>query len=321
MPDSLNNRYNCFFISHMTSPNFVILTALVVSFWASSGCSNSSKKDSPNQIDGKLAIQGVKELVNIGPRPSGSQNAKKTADFLFSKCMELGYNPELDEWTEQTSHGKMTFRNVYATLNGKGSEFLILGSHFDTKKMTNNSNFVGANDSGSSTALLLEIMRVLKKGKYKRHGPSIRFSFFDGEEAIIKYGDNDGLHGSKRFAKKIKDTGEHTQCKGMILLDMVGDKDLTITLSPDNDSNLINHLFTVAEQQKTREYFGFFLHGSIIDDHVPFQKLKIPTLNLIDFNYGPNNYYWHNEQDTVDKLSAESMEIVGNAVLQLISEL
>ena len=270
-------------------------------------------------IDKDNAFRIVTEIVMLGPRPSGSSNALKTADYLREKCIRFGYQPTVEEWNEETPFGKITFRNVYATLKGKGDKFIIVASHYDTKNLPSTSNFVGANDSASSTGLLLEIMRVLKEKKW--NGTTIRFAFFDGEEAQKSYAENDGLHGSKRLAKQLKESGDYNRCRAMILLDMVGDKDLTITMSPDDDKELTQLLFSVADRQKTRQYFGFFLHGTILDDHVPFKKLGIPALDIIDFNYGPNNYYWHTDLDTLDKLSPDSLEIIGNVTLGMLAEL
>ena len=288
---------------------------------ALSGCGGRSASSTGLDyvVDKDNAFQLVTEIAMLGPRPSGSDNAEKTAHYLKEKCIQYGYQPTMETWTEKASPGKLTFRNVYATLDGNGDKFVIVGSHYDTKNLPNTPNFVGANDSASSTGLLLEIMRVLKS--FTWDGISIRFAFFDGEEALQSYSEVDGLHGSKRLAKQIKESGDHKRCRAMILLDMVGDKDLTITISPDDDSKLIQLLFSVAERQKTRQYFGFFLHGTIIDDHVPFKKLGIPALDIIDFNYGPNNSYWHTDLDTLDKLSPNSLEIVGNVTLGMLAEL
>ncbi len=302
-----------------TLNSFLLVTVLFLF----SSCRNSQEHKNLSQtlpeIDKKNAFALIEEIVAIGPRPSHSQNAAHTANYIARKCEEFGYQPKLDTWIEKTADGTKTFRNVYTEVNGNGDKFIILGSHYDTKMIPSVPDFAGANDSGSSTALVLEIMRVLNKSPWT--GPTIRFAFFDGEEAIHSYTDNDGLHGSKKMAKDLKESGEYLNCKAMILLDMIGDADLTITLSPDDSNSLIQHVLRIAEQQNRRDYFSFFLHGVIIDDHVPFKLIGIPALNIIDFKYGPNNSYWHTSLDTIDKLSPDSLEIVGNIVLQLLFEL
>ncbi len=296
---------------------------VAVSFYLS-GCTDPKPslipRDEFPKIDKGKAFALVKEIIAIGPRPSHSANAASTAQFILQKCKKFGYQPELDSWSEETVSGAKSFQNVYAQLNGDGNNFIILGSHYDTKVIPGVPDFIGANDSGSSTALVLEIMRTLHTLP-QWNGPTIRFAFFDGEEALYSYTENDGLHGSKKMAKDLKESGDAAHCKAMILLDMIGDKDLTITISPDDSSSLTQHLFRIAKQQNKQDHFSFFLHGVMIDDHVPFKMIGIPSIDIIDFKYGPNNYYWHSNLDTIDKLSPDSLEIVGNIVLQLLCEL
>jgi len=284
------------------------------------GCSNSQTNNKDLIINKDSAFNFVKEIVELGPHPSGSENAKKCARFIYEKSKEFGYEPIIDEWEEITPSGTIGFRNIYSSLQGSSNEFIILASHYDTKKIPGAPNFVGANDGSSSTGLLLELMRVLKTVE-KPTNPSVRFVFFDGEEAFVQYSDNDGLYGSKRYAKTLKESGENEKCKAMILLDMIGDSDLSITLSPNDNSDLVNRVFSIAKKQGKQDFFGFFLHGNILDDHVPFKKIGIPAIDIIDFKYGPNNSFWHTNQDTLDKISRESLATVGNVVLQLITEL
>ncbi len=270
-------------------------------------------------VDPAKAFAMLEELVALGPRPSGSAGARKNAEYIAAKCKAFGYQPELDEWTEQTAHGPLTFRNVYAVLEGRGRSFVILGSHYDTKVVPGVPDFAGANDGASSTALLLEIMRTLKQQQWD--GPSIRFAFFDGEECVTRYRENDGLHGSKRLAASLKKKNEVKRCAAMVLLDMIGDKDLKITISPNDDSKLIARVQKIAKEQKVEKHFGFFLKGSILDDHVPFKKLGIPAIDLIDFEFGPNNSYWHTSEDSLDKVCPGSLEIVGNLAIRLLQTL
>ncbi len=300
------------------------MSLIVIVIFFLSGCKNPKQPTIPPKeipkVDKEKTFALIEEIIAIGPRPSDSTNAANTAQFIFQKCEKFGFQPEVDSWTEKTVDGDKSFQNVYAELKGDGENFIILGSHFDTKILPGISNFVGANDSGSSTALVLEIMRVLNELP-QWTGPSIRFAFFDGEEAVHNYTENDGLHGSKKLAKDLKKSGEYLKCKAMILLDMIGDKDLTVTLSPDDSRPLTQHLLAIAEKQNKRSHFSFFLHGVMIDDHVPFKMIGIPAIDIIDFKYGPNNSYWHSNRDTIDKLSPESLEIVGNIVLQMLCEL
>jgi glutaminyl-peptide cyclotransferase len=269
-------------------------------------------------VDADKAFATLEAICDIGPRYSGSNGAQQTVDLISARCKEMGYTPVVDEWTESTPTGDIVFRNVIAELKGRRPGFMILGTHYDTKVLETNPPFIGANDSGSSTALTLEIMRVLKAGDWP--GPSIRFAFFDGEECQKNYRHDDGLHGSKRLANQLRKNGEAKACRAMVLLDMIGDADLNVTIPQDN-RKLGKLLFAIADRQGTRKHFSFYLGGSILDDHVPFQELGIPAIDIIDFDYGPNNSYWHTGEDTVDKISPKSLEIIGNATIQLLAEI
>ncbi len=294
-----------------------LLTALLLA-----GCSQPAAPPvvKPLRVDAEAAFVLLKEQVAIGPRASNTAGAEKTANWIAARCREMGYEPLIDTWEEQTDNGVMTFRNVLASLPGQGDRFILLGSHYDTKYLPAVPDFQGANDSASSTALLLEIMRVLKANE-PWHALPLRFAFFDGEESLRQYTDGDGLHGSRRLAAAYSRSGDAARCRAMVLLDMVGDAELTITLSHDNDPLLIRTLLQIAERQGTRDHFSFHRRGNILDDHVPFQKLDIPVINLIDFNYGPSNGYWHTANDNLDHVSPDSLAIVGNAVLELIQQL
>ena len=285
------------------------------------GCGSAPETAPPPDIDPANAFRLIGEICDIGPRPSGSDGAKRTARYIVDTATAYGYEPIQDTWTEQTARGSVEFINITAELRGDRAEsFIILGTHFDTKILAGTAAFIGANDGASSTALVLELMRILKKTP-TAGWPTVRFAFFDGEEAYEQYSNRDGLHGSKRMARQLQESGRHRECQAMILLDMVGDKDLTVTISPSDNRELRTKLFNIAERQGTRKHFGYFMKGSILDDHIPFSRLGIPALDIIDFEYGPNNSYWHTDQDTIDKLSPDSLMIVGNAVLALIWEL
>jgi hypothetical protein len=267
-------------------------------------------------VDGRRALDKVRQLVAISPRDSGTENARKAAVWIAAQCRELGTKPEVDSWEEETANGKMSFHNVKAVVPGRRERRLILGSHFDTKRLPSIPGFQGANDSGSSTGLLLEIMRVIRASA-EPPPFTLEFMFFDGEECVREYGPRDGLHGSRRRAKQLAEADEVDQYEGMILLDMVGDADLTVTLSPDTPPELGTVLLQAAAAQRVGEHFSFH-RSRILDDHVPFAEIGIQAVNVIDFHYGPENSYWHTAGDTMDKLSAESLQTVGNVVLETI---
>ncbi|MCJ8330443.1 MAG: M28 family peptidase [Lentisphaeria bacterium] len=297
---------------------FICLASL---YFLSTSCDADKTKSSYRDIhiDKAEAYKTLESFIKIGPRVSGSANAKKAADFILKQIHSYGYkNAKMTSWKEQTDHGEKTFHNITAEIKGKSDKFIVLGTHYDTKLIKEYLMFHGANDSGSSTALVLEIMRTLKKSTWD--GPTIIFAFFDGEESLVKYTDADGLHGSKKMVNMLKKEKRLKNCNAMILLDMIGDKDLKLTLSPNDDPALIKLLYKIAKQQKVESHITMN-ETSILDDHVPFKKAGIRAIDLIDFDYGPNNDYWHTGEDSIDKVSPESLKIIGDLTIRLMQNL
>jgi len=173
--------------------------------------------------------------------------------------------------------------------------------------------FVGANDGGSSTGLLLEFARVI--GQYPDMARKIELVFFDGEEAFEQFSQKDGLYGSRYFARQSRSGGTARQFLGGLLFDMVGDRSLGITLPSDSPAEMARDIFGAAEALKLRSRFSYF-DRELLDDHVPLNAIGIPTLDIIDFDYPP----WHTAGDTIDKISAESLQIVGSVALYYLSE-
>jgi Zn-dependent M28 family amino/carboxypeptidase len=173
--------------------------------------------------------------------------------------------------------------------------------------------FVGANDGGSSTGLLLELARVI--GQHPDLARKIELVFFDGEEAFEQFSQKDGLYGSRYFARQSRSGGTASQFRGGLLFDMVGDRSLGITLPLDSPAEMARDIFAAAEALKLRNYFSYF-DRELIDDHAPLNAIGIPTLDIIDFDYPP----WHTAGDTLDKISAESLQIVGSVAIYYLSE-
>ncbi len=263
-------------------------------------------------VDKKLAFQYVKEIAEIAPRDSGTKNNLIAAKLIAEIANKYGAKSKIDSWTAKTIEGNIKFNNVIATIQGESDDFILIGSHFDTKKFSFIQNFSGANDGASSSGLLLAIIKSINESKIKLE-KTLKFVWFDGEECFTKYSDYDGLYGSKYYAKSI----DKNKCKAAIILDMVGDKDLNITIPSNSTKFLVDSVFDIARKQGIEKYFNKG-QGGIIDDHKPFYDLGIPAIDIIDFNYGPNNSYWHTDADTMDKISPESLEIIGNLTLQLI---
>lgn len=270
-------------------------------------------------LKGEVALREVKQFLDVGPRVAGTAGARKAALYLKERLDASGWATEVDEFQDATPDGSNTFRNVMATLPGKLPGEIILGAHYDIKSGID--SFVGANDSGSGVGVLLALAPILKAGAAT--GQSVRLAFFDGEECRVNYGPNDGLHGSRHLAARLAATGQAKPVRAFILLDMIGDRDLTVTIPPNGDSALILAVFKAATEAGVRAKFSL-ANWPVLDDHQPFVAAGIPAVDLIDFQYGSApglNDYWHTPADTLDKLSAGSLETVGQVVLRVMNGL
>ena len=288
----------------------LLLSCAVLIF---SGCKKSV-------FDGAKAMAETEALVKIAPRDAGGGGARRASVTLESKLKALGLKTTIDTFSEETPSGKMFFNNVLGRIPGKTNRLIILASHFDTKSGISK-DFQGANDSGSSSGVLLELARVLnERGPFETE---FLIAFLDGEECRKEYGPHDGLHGSRHLAKQIYDAGGVKLVAAVIVLDMVGDKDLNISIPRNSSRELVKELFFAAHELGVRPQFALGA-GSILDDHVPFQLAGMPVIDVIDFNYGSApglNDYWHTTNDTLDKLSVKSMQTVGDVVLQMINNI
>ncbi|QBG47038.1 M28 family peptidase [Verrucomicrobia bacterium S94] len=302
--------------------NFVVLLRIlcVAAMAGLSGCgAEKSSLDLP-AFDGQKAYAEVEQLVQYSPRDAGTSGGWKAAKHIFRRLEQFGVEAEMDEFTDMTPEGRKTMINVIGMIPGKTKEWIILGSHFDT--MPGIDHFQGANDSGSSTGVLLELARMIRSSETVPE-IGILFAFFDGEEGIADYIPGDGLHGSRYMARQLVQRGDHLKIRAMILLDMVGDKDLKFTLPYNSSRDLVQETFKAAHTLGCRERFTL-TRSIITDDHVPFLDIGIPAIDLIDFKFGSApglNDYWHTEADNMQNISAESLEITGNITLQLIRQI
>jgi glutaminyl-peptide cyclotransferase len=264
-------------------------------------------------FSGDKAFVHVQAMVDLGPRPPGSEAIEKTRAFLIKQLEGVGWKVEQQSFSGETPRGKVQFVNLLATFGAKSAPSFLVCSHYDTKTF-DNARFVGANDAGSSTGVLLELARVL--ALRPELASKVELVFFDGEEAYEAFTDTDGLFGSRYFAKQLVAQDKAKLFGGGILFDMVGDKSLTITLPPDSPPELARDIFASAEALKLRKHFTYF-DSDITDDHTPLNEIGIPVIDLIDFDYPP----WHTPADTIDKLSAESLRITGSVAAYYLAEL
>ena len=274
----------------------------------------------PVAISGAAALEEVRAFLEVGPRDAGTPGAERAATYLAERLRALGVAAEIQEFREPSPLGPETvFRNVLGRIPGRTDRIVLLASHFDTKAGI--PDFVGANDSGSSTGLLLELARA-----FAAAGPpelEIRLAFFDGEESRIEYGPADGFHGSRHLARTMAADGSLSNVVAMILLDMVGDRDLTLTIPRNSTPGLVSLAFAAARAEGVRDRFQLYPFN-VGDDHVAFFERGVPAIDLIDFAFGraPGlNDYWHTPADTLDKLSADSLDLVGRVVARMVAGL
>ena len=269
------------------------------------------------KTDAALAQQYAEKSVAFGARHSGSQAIAAYAEWIRKTAAEsTRFKVSEHRFEDVSPAGKMTFRNIIAEIPGRSREWVLIGCHYDAKKFLNTPGFQAANDGASGVAALLAMIRTLEK--YPSRPPfTLRFVFFDGEECLYKYGENDGLHGSRALAQKYEQSGELKNCRAMILLDMIGDQDLNLTIPANVSAALsdrMEQLTVKLHPELRREKLAY----DVLDDHVPFLQRGVPALDLIDFDYGPNNSFWHTAGDTLDKISAESICTVADLTLALI---
>ena len=268
----------------------------------------------PPTFDANRAMQYLKEIVAFGPRPIGSENHKKVENFILSHLK--GDDVEQDAFEIHSTEGTFPVRNIIAKFPGAKDGIIVIASHYDTNWPLRNTSYIGANDGASSSALLLEFANQLR-GK-KLDGYSIWLLWDDAEESMrLPWYDPESLYGVRHLADKWQNDGTLKKIKAFILEDMIGDADLNIERVTDSTPWLEDLVGQAATRLGYQSHF-FGREGDVEDDHVPFLQRGVPATDLIDFDYGYNNVFWHTTEDTVDKLSPKSLEIVGTVTLETV---
>jgi len=291
---------------------FLCMVVLVLGACAQSSRTSAKMAD----LSGRNAMEHVKAQVALGPRPPGSPELQKCRQYIEQQLRGFGYEIEDDAFTAQTPYGPIKMHNLIARKGTKGKGVIALATHYDTKLMPG-MKFVGANDAGSSTGLLIELARVLAdvKDPYEYW-----FLFLDGEEAFVEWSSFDSTYGSRHLAKRWKAEGVVPKIHALILLDMIGDKDLDILYDTNSDKRLMDLVFKTANKIGLQSILSPY-RAAIEDDHLPFMDVGIPSVDIIDLNFGPGNSYHHTLEDNLDNVSLESMEKVGKLVLAVLEEL
>ena len=263
-------------------------------------------------FSGASAFKYTQAAVAFGPRPSGSAANRQLQAYIRAQLRLLKCEVTEDPFTAKTPRGDVPMTNIIAKFPGRSGHAIAVTGHFDTKFFPGR-KFVGANDAGSSTGLLLELARDLSGTP---RIDDVYVVFFDGEEAVGEWTDTDSVYGSRHLAYKWKADGTLARIKALINVDMIGDKSLDILLDENSTPWLRKLVWNTAAELGYKAYF-LDTGEKMDDDHMPFIKLGVPSLDLIDFDYDP----WHKDSDTMDKLSPKSLDIVGTVVLESIHKL
>ena len=287
----------------MTAPLRVLwlLVAAVVACGADAGA------DARRPFDGAAAFRHVERLVAIGPRPAGSPEGARARAYIESELRAAGAEVRVTAFDAVSPHGRLPMANVIGVLPGKRADVILVGGHYDTKWFPD-FPFVGANDGGSSTALLLQLTRELARGPREF---TYWLAFFDGEEARQSWTERDSLYGSRHLAAELTATARLP--RAVIVVDMIGDRDLAIKKEALSTPWLTELIWATARRLGHGRHFRDDVMP-VEDDHAPFLRAGVPSALLIDFDYPP----WHTAQDTIDKISARSLAVVGEVVREAL---
>jgi glutaminyl-peptide cyclotransferase len=267
-------------------------------------------------FSGTVALAETRHAVSFGERPSGSEANQRLRAWIISELKPLGAQISLDSFTARTPTGPVPMANIIVKFPGTSGNAIAVTGHYDTKRIPM-VHFIGANDAGSSTGFLIEFARLVPA---LRHPDDIYVVFFDGEEAVATWSATDSKYGSRHLAAQWLSDGTLSRIKALINVDMIGDKDLDISDDENSSQSLRSLVKQTAEKLGYARYFRTD-PGGVDDDHEPFVEFGVNAIDIIDLNYGPNNSYWHTAQDTMDKLSAHSFQVVGDVVLHVVEDL
>ncbi len=295
--------------------NKAISTAILVFLLLIAGAARAQEKIT--DFDATRAYSHMKRLCEIGPRPPGSEAIRKAQQYIIGELKSCGLKITQDDFVAETTRGRVRMKNIIAELAGEKNEVVIIAGHYDTKLQE---GFIGANDGASSTAAVLEMARVLAGTKPEY---TLWFVFFDGEEAFVEWGANDGkdnTYGSRHMAARLTADGAIKRIRALVLVDMIGDKNLDLLRDDESTRWLVDVVWETAHRVGYGKHF-LKSESAYADDHIPFKEAGVPVIDIIDFNYGPDNSYWHTNRDTLDKVSGESVKIVGDVVIRSLPEI
>jgi Zn-dependent M28 family amino/carboxypeptidase len=287
----------------MRSPAIIVLTALCAcALWGA------------GPFNGDRALEFTRKAVSFGPRPPGSPAIKQLQAYLIGQIKAHGATLVTDDFTATTPKGvSVGMKNIIAKFPGKSGKAIAITGHYDTKVLK---GFVGANDGGSSAGFLLEMLNVLQGAPRQ---DDVWLVWLDGEEAFEEWTDTDSVYGSRHLAQKWLSDGTAAKVKALLNIDMIGDRNLDLVYDSNSTASLRELVWQTADRLGFQASFPR-APMEIGDDHQPFLRAGIKALDIIDFDYGPNNSWWHNDKDTMDKLNANSFRIIGAVVQAVIPQ-
>ncbi|HEY2458790.1 MAG TPA: M28 family peptidase [Candidatus Acidoferrum sp.] len=273
--------------------------------------------DTTGGFDGNKAYEQVVKQVSFGPRPPGSPAIAKLQDYMVTELKSYGCTVETDSFSADTPDGRVPMKNILVKIPGEKPGIILLGTHYDTKKLD---NFVGADDGGSSTGVMLEMARLLcgqkQPGKY-----AVWIAFFDAEEAFNRdWKDPDHTYGSRQMAAQLAASGDLPKVKAFILADLVGGKTAHFPRDPESTKWVVDLVWSVANRLGYSNLFVDTISGPGGDDHFSFTSRKVPSVDIISLN-NTDTPYWHTPEDTLDKVSPKTLAYVGHTILESVHEL
>jgi glutaminyl-peptide cyclotransferase len=267
--------------------------------------------DKTGGFDGQRAFQHVADLVAIGPRTAGTDGNHRAQDYIISQLKGVGCPVDPEAFHTPTPIGDKEMRNLVVKIPGASPDILLFLTHYDTKLLP---NFVGADDGGSSTGVMLEFARLLCP---RRNALTTWIAFLDGEEAFnVQWKDPDNTYGSRELAARMALSGDLARTKAVLLVDMIGSRDLRIKRDANSTSWLTDMVWSTASRLGYGDIF-VSSETSVEDDHVSFLSRKVPAVDIIDLEIP----YWHTPQDTLDKLSPRSLAVVGHVLVTVLPQL
>lgn len=278
-------------------------------------------------FDGQKAYDFTAKLVSFGPRPPASAAIRQTQSYISGQLKSFGCAVDIDDFHAPTPIGDLSMENIVAKIPGTGRGIILLMSHYDTIRLP---DFVGADDGGSSSGLMLEMARVLCGNKTKSPN-SVWIAFVDGEEdqqnftsaeqAKTTWNDPDTTYGSRELAARMDLSGDLKRTRALILADMIGQKNLRVQPEANSTQWLADLVWKTADRLHCEDIFVPKETGAVTDDHGPFLKRDIPSVDIIEADWLTGYPYWHTTEDTMDKLSPKSFAITGYVILESVSAL